>query len=486
MSSRKDSPSTSVRHLAVPMAAIIVGMFIVYLDQTVLNVILPNIMTSLHSTYPAAQWTITGYTLAMASLIPIAGWLSDRLGAKPVLLLAIAWFGAASALCALSSTMEQLIFFRSIQGISGGLVTPVGLAMIYRLSPTGQTGKVMAMISIPVLLAPAFGPILAGYLADHLSWHWVFLINVPLCLIGLLHGIRYLPRINREPTTSLDPYGLILAPATVVGLCYGLSSGTESWYSVQTIGSFLMGFISLILLIVAELRRPEPLLELRIYRSRGFVKGSLILAAGQIAVFGSLYLLPQWLQNVRGSGAFESGLLMLPYAVSSGIVLQWSGKWFDKFGVRRLAIAGMCGLAMDGFLLAQFEPNSSTLWIVLPIVLLGASSGLCMMPLSTHLMLMAPQQLVSRVSSLAGVSQQVIVSLTIAGLTTLLTGYMGSPASRPSPHVQDWLPAFRTTFSILSITALLGATIAIFIKNDYGLRNSDGDMSSKGKKRSLD
>ncbi|WP_438445141.1 MDR family MFS transporter [Gorillibacterium sp. sgz5001074] len=468
------------------MAAIIVGMFIVYLDQTVLNVILPNIITSLHSTYPAAQWTITGYSLAMASLIPIAGWLSDRFGAKPVLLMAIAWFGAASALCALSSTMEQLILFRSVQGISGGLVTPVGLAMIYRLSPSGQTGKVMAMISIPVLLAPAFGPILAGYLADHLSWHWVFLINVPLCLIGLLHGIRYLPRITSGPTARLDPYGLFLAPVAVVGLCYGLSAGTSSWHSTQTIGSFLTGFISLILLIVAELRQPEPLLELRVYRSRGFAKGSFILAAGQIAVFGSLYLLPQWLQNVRGSGAFESGLLMLPYAVSSGIVLQWSGKWFDRFGVRRLAIAGMCGLGIDGFLLARLEPNSSTLWIVLPIVLLGASSGLCMMPLSTHLMLMAPRELVSRVSSLAGASQQVIVSLTIAGLTTLLTGYMGSPVSRPPPLVQDWLPAFRITFATTSITALLGATIVIFIKNDYSLRNRNGDLISKEKKRSPD
>lgn len=469
MDGKKDSSSTSVRHLAVPMAAIIVGMFIVYLDQTVLNVILPTVITAFQSTYPAAQWTITGYTLALAAVIPIAGWLSDRFGAKRIMLLSIIWFGAGSLLCALSSSIEQLVLFRIVQGIGGGMVTPVGLAMIYRLSPTGQIGKVMAMISIPILLAPAFGPMLAGFLADNLSWQWVFLINVPICLFGVLHGIRYLPSIGRKSATRLDLYGLFLAPIAVASLCYGMSTLAQNWHSVEAVGGLSTGLVALLLLVVAEWRRPEPLLEIRVYRSGNFAKSSLVLGAGQIAVFGCLYLLPQWVQNVRGASALEAGLIMMPYAVASGVVLQWSGRWFDRFGVRRLALAGMCGLAIDGFWLTRLGPGSGMLWVILPVVLLGASSGLCMMPLSTHLMRTAPHQLVSRVSSLTGAVQQIMVSLTIAGLTTALTWEMKANMSHSLLLADDWQPAFRTAFIIVTSAALIGSAIAMGLPNKQDL-----------------
>lgn len=351
-------------------------------------------------------------------------------------------------------------------------MTPVGLAMIYRLSPAGQTGKVMAMISIPILLAPACGPMVAGYLADNLSWQWVFLINVPICLLGVLHGIRYLPPIGRQSAARLDFYGLFLAPIAVASLCYGLSSVAQNWRSVKAVGGLSTGLVALLLLVVAEWRRPEPLLELRVYRSRYFARGSIVLGAGQIAVFGCLYLIPQWVQNVRGASAFEAGLIMMPYAVASGVVLQWSGRWFDRFGIRRLALAGLCGLAVDGLWLTRLGPGSGTIWVILPILLLGASSGLCMMPLSAHLMRTAPHHLVSRVSSLTGAVQQIMVSLTIAGLTTALTWEMKANKNPSLLIADDWQPAFRTVFMIVTGAALIGLAFAMGLpsKPDISVR----------------
>jgi EmrB/QacA subfamily drug resistance transporter len=454
-----------IKGLVRPMVAIIIGMFIVYLDQTVMNVILPRFIDDFHSSYKSAQWTITGYTLALAAVIPLAGWLSDRFGAKRIFLLTIGWFGAGSLLCALSTSIEQLVLFRIIQGVGGGMVTPIGLAMIYRLSPPGQTGKVMGMISIPILLAPAFGPVLAGYLADYVTWHWIFLINIPICIFGVLHGIRYLPSFERQSVARLDLLGFFLAPVAIASLCYGISSGGNDWSSIKTTAGLLTGVIALLLLIMAELRRPDPLLELRVYKSGDFTRGSLVLGAGQIAVFGTLYLLPQFLQNVRGCSASEAGLLMVPYAIASGIVLQWSGRWFDKFGVHRLAIVGLSGLAADGFWLSRLGPDTNIIWSIPPVILLGASTGLCMMPLSTSLLQTAPQHLVSRVSSLMGAVQQVMVSFTIAGLTTVLTSRLTvyAPSSSLS-HTEAWLSAFRESFLVVMSIAILGVLMILMFR----------------------
>ncbi|MGM0883502.1 MAG: MFS transporter [Bacillota bacterium] len=182
--SGKTGNTSSAKGMAGSLSAIIVAMFIVYLDHTARNVLLPRLIKDFHSSYNTVQWTVTGYVLAQAAVIPLAGLLSDRYGAKRVFLLAIGWFASGSLLCALASGIEQLILFRIVQGLGGGMIAPLGFAYIYRLSPPGQVGRVMAKVSIPVLLAPAIGPAVSGYLADYLEWHWVFLINVPICIVG--------------------------------------------------------------------------------------------------------------------------------------------------------------------------------------------------------------------------------------------------------------------------------------------------------------
>src|ERR1700737_585002 len=193
ITSAQDDSSFSLRTILVPLITIIVGIFMVVLDGTAVNVAIPSLVRELHSSIPTMQWTITAYALAQAAVIPLAGWLSDRFGAKKIFLISVALFTIGSGLCATANSVDTLITYRIIQGAGGGVVLPIAMAFIYRLSPPGKVGSVMGMMGIPILLGPALGPVVAGWLVEYHSWQWIFLINLPIGVIGIILGIRTLP-----------------------------------------------------------------------------------------------------------------------------------------------------------------------------------------------------------------------------------------------------------------------------------------------------
>lgn len=245
----------------VPLTAIIVGIFMVILDTTAVNVALPKLVVDLHDRLTTLQWTITGYTLAQAAVIPLAGWLSDRFGAKYVFLTSVALFTLGSVLCATAQSSEMLITFRVLQGLGGGFVLPVAMAYVYRLSPPDKVGVLMGMMGIPILFAPAIGPVLAGWLVQYQTWRLIFLINLPIGIIGLAIGVRGLPAVGRQAVATLDVPGFVLAPLAFVALSYGITEGATSWTSANTLGGMLVGAVALAAFVVVELRAEAPLLE---------------------------------------------------------------------------------------------------------------------------------------------------------------------------------------------------------------------------------
>jgi EmrB/QacA subfamily drug resistance transporter len=452
----------SLKSIVPPLIAIIIGMFMVILDSTALNVMIPRLIKDFESSYSAVQWAVTGYVLAQSAVIPLAGWLSDRYGAKRIFLISVALFAVGSLLCSVAQSIEQLVFFRIIQGLGGGLVVPVGFAFTYRLSPPGQVGRVMAFMSAPMMLAPAIGPVLSGWMIEHLSWHWIFLINVPIGVIGLLIGIRNLPNIERQTVPALDVVGMVLAPIAFASLSYGISVSGSGWDSAKTIGGLIVGGIALILFVNAQLRRSNPLLELRVFASGSFTKGIIVLWTATFGVFGSLFLIPQMLQNMRGYSAFETGLIMLPYAVAVASVVQVTGRLFDKIGIRWIAVTGLSIAAVAEFMLSRITPDTGLGTIVFSIILLGTGLGCCMMPLNTNLMKVAPQHLVGRVTALSNALQQVVVSFAVAGLSTALTSRFNNFAGSGSNTV-IWSQAFHDTFLIVMTIAIVGAIISFFL-----------------------
>ncbi|KIL37534.1 MFS transporter [Cohnella kolymensis] len=478
--SAKSTPASqestvSLRSLIGPLVAIIIGIFMVILDGTAVNVALPKLQEEFKlPNMSLVQWTVIGYALAQAAVIPLAGWLSDRFGAKRVFLISIGLFTAGSALCAFANSVDMLIAFRIVQGIGGGVVVPIAMAFIYRLAPPDKVGAVMGMMGIPILLAPALGPVLGGWFVEYYSWEWIFLVNLPIGVIGIVLGIRMLPNIARQTVASFDILGMILGPLAFAALVYGVSeggidpaTGESTWTDTNTLAGLIIGGVALILFIIVELNRKNPLLELRVFGSGSFTKGIIVQWVSQIGLFGTMFMVPLFLQQAKGYSAFETGLIMLPQAVLSGLFMPIGGKLSDRFGARPLVLAGMLIATVSAYMLSNISASDGILSVMLPLAMLGAGMGLFMMPLNTHLMQSAPQNLVGRVTSLTNATQQVVMSFAIAVLTTIMLTRMQDLAiaqQKPRPDLGIYADAFGHTFYILTFISIAGGLLGIILR----------------------
>ncbi|WP_170143700.1 DHA2 family efflux MFS transporter permease subunit [Paenibacillus flagellatus] len=440
----------TMKEIVAPLIAIIVGMFMVILDGTAMNVAMPKLMDDFQSSITLVQWTVTGYALAQSAVIPLAGWLSDRFGAKRIFILSVILFTIGSALCALAVNVEQLIVYRILQGLGGGMVAPIAMAFTYRLSPPGKVGAVMGMIGIPMLLAPALGPVISGWLVENATWHWIFLINIPIGILGVIIAVRTLPNIARQAVPSLDLLGILFGPIAFAALAYGVSEGGTDWTSAKTIGGLILGGVALIAFVIVELRRSQPLLELRVFASVNFTRGIVVQWVSQIALFGTLFLVPLFLQQAKGYDALETGLILLPQALSAAIFMPIGGRLFDKIGARPVVMTGLAIVTGAAFLLSRVSADTTVFGLMIPLAMLGAGMGLSMMPLNTHIIQSAPAHLVGRVTSLTGAAQQVMSSFAIAGLSTILTSRMkhyGPTAANPLDAMSS---SYGDTYLILS------------------------------------
>jgi len=475
----------------MPLIAIIIGLFMVVLDSTAVNVALPKLVDDLHSTLPTLQWIVTGYILAQAAVIPLAGWLSDRFGAKPVFLISVALFTAGSVLCTTAQSSGMLIAFRVLQGLGGGAVMPVALAYIYRISPPDKVGALMGVMGVPILFAPAIGPVLGGWLVQYASWRWIFLLNLPVGIVGLIVGVVGLPAVRRTVVARLDRYGAVLGPLAFAALSYGVSAGAASWTATNTIVGLAVGAAALLTFIVVEMRVPNPLLDLRVFRSVDFSLAIVAQWVGQAALFGSLFLVPLYLQQVRGVGAFDTGLAILPQAIAAAIFMPIGGLLFDRIGARPLVAVGLGLVAAAAYLLAQVGVATQTHDLIVPLAFSGAGMGLMLMALNTHILNAAPRALVTRVTALTNALQQVVSGFAIAGLSTILTSRIAShvatavSAARTVPHggpppthavlahlqqvmvTRSMALSFDDTFHVITVAAIVGAALGLLLRRNH-------------------
>jgi EmrB/QacA subfamily drug resistance transporter len=480
-----EAPPFSLRTILAPLVAIIIGAFMAVLDTTATNVAVPSLVRTFHDPISTIQWVITGYTLAQAAVIPLAGWLSDRYGAKQVFLTSIVLFTIGSALCATAQSSGMLIAFRVLQGLGGGFILPVALAYIYRMAPPERVGMVIGLMGIPILLGPAVGPILAGWLVQDASWRWIFLINLPVGVVGVLLGLRGLPAVARSKVDTLDYAGIVLGPLAFAALVYGISEGSTSWTSGNTIGGIVVGSLALLAFIVAELRAATPLLELRVFRSPDFDFAILGQWAGQFALFGVLFLVPLFLQQVRGYGALDTGFTLLPQALATMVFLPLGGVLFDRIGARPLVVVGSAIMVVASLLLGTVSITTRGWDLVLPLALYGMGMGLMIMSLNTQVLNSAPRALVGRVSALSTALLQVISSLAVAGLSAVLSSRTTTHSSQaraalathrpPAPHplaahaLQQALSkaaatAFDDTFHVVAAATLLAVLLGLLLR----------------------
>ncbi len=421
------------RAVFVVAGVVVLGSIMSILDITVVNVALPTFQTALSDgadiAYSTVAWTVTGYTLALAAVIPLTGWAADRFGTKKLFMAAVALFTIGSALCATAWSIEALIAFRVLQGIGGGMLMPLGMTIMTRAAGPHRMGKLMAILGVPMLLGPILGPILGGWLIDVASWHWVFLINLPLGVITLVYAAMALPKDHVDPSESFDFVGMLLMSPGLALFLYGVSSIPETGTvaSAKVLVPGLIGVLLIVGFVFWSFRPKHPLLDLRLFRDRQFTVSNIIMFLFAGAFFGALLLVPTYFQQVRGESTLNAGLLVAPQGLGAMLVMPVAGVLADKIPVGRIVPFGFIGIIVGMIGLATSTSPDTPIWHICAwLFVMGLGMGGTMMPIFTAALRTLTQHEVARGSTLLNVIQQIASSAGVAVISVVLTNKLNS------------------------------------------------------------
>jgi EmrB/QacA subfamily drug resistance transporter len=373
------------RHVYRIAGVVVLGSIMSILDTTIVNVALETLGRELHTTLASIQWVITGYMLSLAAVIPITGWAARRFGPKPLYLISLVLFTAGSVLCGLATSAGELILFRVIQGVGGGMILPIGQLMMATAAGPKRMGRVMSIVAIPAMLAPIFGPTLGGLLIDNASWRWIFFVNLPVGVIAFLAAIRFLPNGGREQASRLDILGLVLLATGVPLLTYGLAEiGASGSFTTPRAILTLVGGLALIAVFAWHaLRIPKPLLDLHLYRRATFASASIAMFCLGAALFGGMVLMPLYWQQIRGESVVDTGLLTAPMGLGMAFVLPLVGKLTDRFGGGPLALIGVLVTTLATVPFGLIGAHTSIVWLSIAMFVRGMGVGFAFMPAMT-------------------------------------------------------------------------------------------------------
>ena len=412
------------------LISVVFGIFMVILDTTVVNVAFQTLRAEYGATLNEAQWIISIYVLALGISTPLAGFLSDRFGIKQTYLTGLAIFVLGSLLCGLAPSLPFLIAARALQGFGGGLAMPLGITLILRTFPPAEQGMALGIFGIAALTAPAVGPLLGGYLVDQNLWRAIFFINPPIGLLGIFLGSRFLPNIKSGHRPTFDVWGLITETIGFGAVLYGASvAANEGWTAPEVLVSFVVGAIGLAAFAIVELYvAKDPLLDLRLFAKRIFLNASLLGYVSVIALFGAEFLMPIYLQSLRGITAFQTGLILLPLAITGAISAVIAGRLYDRVGPRPLVAFGFGVLVINTWQLSKLTADTPISWIVFLLVLRGLALGFTVQTTLVTALSVVPLKQLAHGSSLTNATRQVVQAIGVAMLATVL-------ASTLSPQV---------------------------------------------------
>jgi EmrB/QacA subfamily drug resistance transporter len=423
MSSSNEASEGLDRRLLMIAIVVVLGAIMSILDTTVVNVAINTLSRDFNTDLATIQWIVTGYTLALATVIPITGWAADRFGTKRLYMLSIGLFVAGSALSGAAWSAESLIAFRVLQGLGGGMLMPAGMTILTRAAGPQRVGRVMAIIGVPMMLGPILGPILGGWLVDDFSWRWIFFINLPIGAAAFIASLRILPKDSPQSTERFDVLGLALLSPGLALMIYGLaksaSSGgfgaTEVWAPGLIGAALIVGFV------FHALRTKDALIDLSLFKNRTFAVASGTLVLMIISVFGAMLLLPLYLQAVRGETAFDSGLLLAPQGIGAMIAMPIAGTLTDKTGVGKIVIPGLLLLIGSTIGLTTLTGDTSYWTLSAILFVMGVGMGFAMMPLMSGAMQTLRHAQVARASTTLNIIQQVGASIGTAVMSVILT-----------------------------------------------------------------
>jgi EmrB/QacA subfamily drug resistance transporter len=481
------------RRVLLVAGVVVLGAIMSILDITVVSVAQPTFQRIFDTSPAAAAWTMTGYTLALATVIPLSGWAADRFGTKRLYMMAVLLFAAGSALCALATSIEMLTAFRVLQGLGGGMLMPVGMTIMTRAAGPERVGRVMAVLGVPMLLGPIFGPILGGWLIDAASWHWIFLINVPIGLVALLYAARVLPKDDVSPSETFDWLGMLLLSPGLALFLFGVSSipGEGTVMAPRVLVSAALGLALIVGFVFRELsaKRDHPLIDLHLFRNSRLTVAVVAMALFAIAFFGASLLFPQYFLLTRHETTLSAGLLLAPQGIGAMVTMPVAGVLSDRIGPGKIVLTGISvivvamaaftqvgvgtsDVAASGDSLAAQAPSYT--FLIGALFVMGLGMGCTMMPIMTAALQTLQDHEIARASTLMNINQQVAASIGTALFSVLLTnGFNGSDATTPSGIVSDMTGSFATCFVVGTVLVACCLVPAWFLPRSKPSRQVD-------------
>ena len=356
---------------------VILGAVMSILDTTIVNVALDTLAREFHTSISTIQWVTTGYLLALAIVIPMSGWTVERFGAKRTWITSLVLFTVGSALCGLAWSSESLIFFRVLQGVGGGMIMPVGQTIMARAAGPQRMGRVMSILGVPTLLAPIIGPVLGGLIIDNASWRWIFYVNVPIGILAIALSAVFLSPGGRTDAGRFDFVGMALLSPGLAVLVYGLSEagGGSGFGSTTVIACMAIGVVLVAAFVLHALRVDRPLLDMHLFRDRGFAVSNVAIFIFGGALYAGMILLPLYSQVVRGDSALVAGLLLAPQGIGAMITMPYGGKLTDRIGAGTVVPIGMAVFLLGTLFFTQLGPGTSYTWICLSLFIRGHGHG---------------------------------------------------------------------------------------------------------------
>ncbi|MCO1659838.1 DHA2 family efflux MFS transporter permease subunit [Pseudonocardia sp. S2-4] len=425
------------------------------LDITVVNVALDHLIDEFDTTLATMQWVATGYTLALATVIPLSGWAADRFGTKRVYLTAVFLFVVGSALAGIAWSAESLILFRVLQGLGGGMLTPLSMTILVGAAGPARIGRVMAVLGIAMQLGPIGGPVLGGWLVDDVSWRAIFFVNIPVGILTMVLGARILPDDEPRPTEKLDVLGLLLLSPGLAALIYGLAQvpahagvGHPAVYLPAGAGAVLVAVF-----VWHAGRTPNALIDLKLFGNRAFSTATVTMVLVMIAVFGSMLLFPLYFQQVRGQGALQAGLLIVPQGIGMMIIMPIAGRLVDRGHAAKLVRLGILLVIGVVAVLTQLT-DSTAYWLIgVALFVLGVALGMVGMPnMSIALKTLRPPD-IARGSTSLTIIQQSAAAIGTATLSVILTHEIEDPLAPPAVLAEAYASTF--TWALVLLAAAL-------------------------------
>jgi len=462
-----DSASLDARTLRIIPWIVAISFFMQMLDTSIMNTALPVIAKNLNENPLNLHWVVIAYMLAVALLMPVSGWVADRFGMRTVLFGAIMLFMAGSLFCATASSLKILIAARVVQGMGGAFMVPVGRLAVLRIYPRQYLVQVLSFVTIPGMLGPLFGPTVGGFLVQYATWHWIFLINLPVGFIGCVAVLRYIPNLRRVKLPRFDIRGFVLFGTAMLLVSFALDTvGQGNLAMSQVLALTVGGILCIGLYVIHASVWPNPLFRLSIFRIRTFTVGLLGNIFARLAAGGMPYLTPLLLQVLLGYSPFNAGLIMIPMSLMAIFSKTLATRLLNSFGFRMVLFVNTVALGSLIVLFSSFSPSTPLYIMVIIFSVFGAVNSLQFTAMNTLALIGLSDEDSSSGNSLLSVVMQLSMSLGVAVAASLMAVFLpggANPAAEP-----ELAAGFSATYLCLGGISVIAALIFLCTPKDFG------------------